>query len=217
MQNREIPSLQDLASKVLIKQGLFKIELPQDSTLEYQQRAVRMIEQVICEKLMPEFLQAVIDDNRKKVTELLDSHPELLLIDIPENFVIESQLTWQKIYAKDPLVMACNRKQLEMVKLLLSYYEQLEQTEDVIVKRTKALSSWTYYATQKNENDEDEIIIPQDYADFAEGLIDVFSKEMFVDGILSKNTESALQMLFNTLLPNDAVNLDDYLDVELLL
>src|SRR3990167_5591964 len=63
----------------------------------------------------------------------------------------------------------------------------------------------------------DKIVIPEKYANIAKSLIDVFKEETFPNATLSEKTESALSSLFNMLLPEQAVKLDDYLDIELLL
>jgi hypothetical protein len=54
--------------------------------------------------------QAVIDDDQDKVKTVLDLHPKLLLHPIPQDFTIESKLTWQKFYVEDALMMAVKRK-----------------------------------------------------------------------------------------------------------
>lgn len=168
--------------------------------------------------------QAVIDDDRQTVKRILDSKPELLLQQPPSHLVIESKLTWQKFYAEKPMFMAAVLRQINMFELLLSYYDNLEQTKEVMEERAKAISAWIIYEQKKNEQDEYTIVIPPDYEDYANSLIDVFSKETFPNGgkqyghgMLSEETELELSKLFNLLLPEKAVKLEDYLDVELLL
>lgn len=163
--------------------------------------------------------QAVIDDDRETVKKLLDKNPSLVLFTPSKGIVIESKLTWQRFYIEEDVVTAAaRRKQIEMIKLLLSYRDkQLEQTDLVKATRTKALSAWVFYETQTNEQGEKEIIIPEVYADYAQELINVFKKESFPGGKLSDDAEVALVSLFDRLLPENAVKLDDYLDPELLL
>ena len=166
--------------------------------------------------------QACIDDYRDTVKRILDSRPDLLLIEPPSNLVIESKWTWQKFYAKNPLIMAVQLKQIEMLTLMLPYYDNLPQTDDVKQAKAEAMSAWVGYQVQKNTLGEDEIVIPFEYANYAKSLIDVFSEETFPNGnyrygMLSEKTEFALLTLFNRLLPEQAVKLDDYIDVELLL
>jgi hypothetical protein len=200
--NRQIPMLKELAFRSLASHSLFKIT---------------DVHAVVREEIMRQFLQAVIDDERNKVRQLLDKHPELLIIepictDPKEIFVIESQYTWQKFIAKKPAVIAAQRRQIEMLKVLLPYYDKLEQTETVKAAKAAALSAWKAYAIDK-----DAIIIPPEYTGIIDKLIFAFSTESFPDGKVSKATEIALSSLFNRLLPEKPVKLDDYLDVELLL
>ncbi len=174
------------------------------------------------------FLQAVMDDDIETVKKCLDAEPDLISGQPDKNLVIESKLTWQKFYAESALTMAVKRKQIKMIELLLPYYDKLEQTEDVIKVKTEALSAWVFYETKKNAQNEDEIIIPEDYAAYAQSLIEAFKEESFPHGIpgyagvpmniaLSEKTDSALESLFNLLLPKKAVKLDNYIDPELFL
>lgn len=218
--NRHISKLEDMAFDALVKQGIFSIEVPTSIDL---QNASSVIEQKIHARLMPIFLQAVIDDNRMKISELLDKNPELLLVKALRGIEIESQYTWLKIDAEneDALSIAAKRKQIKMIELLLPYYDKLEQTEEVIKAKADALSAWKAYEMQKNEEtDEDEIVIPREYADYAQSLIKVFKEETFPNGVkgkFSEKTEDALKLLFDILLPKKATKLDDYIDPELLL
>jgi len=168
--------------------------------------------------------QAVIDDNRKMVKQILDSRPDLLLKTPPKNFMIESKLTWQRLIAEKPAVMAAKRNQLEMFKLILPYYDQLlaaaknEQEKEVIEKaKAEVIAAWRKHPTQKNAQG-------TEYSTYIKSLIDTFAQETFPNGNdqyghgqLSAQTESALEELFNKLLPETAVKLDNYVDVELLL
>jgi|GEM_PF-2531829 hypothetical protein len=172
--------------------------------------------------------QAVIDDKREQVKKILDARPDLLLIDPPEDFVIESKCTWQRMYAENPLVMAAKRRQIKMIELLLPYYGKLTQTDAVMNAKTKGLSAWVHYEIVKDNRGHDEIFIPEEYVKYAKDMLDVFCEETFPHGVpgnndipinveLSETTEEALKQLFNALLPECAVRLDNYFDVELLL
>lgn len=183
---------------------------------------------MIFKKLMAKFLQAVVDDDRDTVTAILDVNPELVFIDPSPNLIIESQLTWQKFYAENSLQMAIKCKQIEMIKILLLYYDKLEQTEEVINTKIRALSAWEAYEIQKNAEGEDEIVIPPEYASLSQSLIDAFKEETFPNGIpgndgtamnvaLGEKTELALSSLLDILVPKSAVMLDEHIDIELLL
>jgi hypothetical protein len=233
--NRQILTLKNMAADVLIKQGIFSVEVSASTSLEYQVRVSAVLERVIHEKLLPVFLQAVVDDDRKKVADLLDKNPELLQVKALKGIEIQSQYTWLTIDAEneDALSIAAKRKQIKMIKLLLPYYDKLEQTEDVIRAKAEGLAAWRAYEIQKNAEGEDEIKIPKEYADYAQSLIDVFKDETFPNGVpggkdtnghdvpnnvvLSDKTELALTSLLNILVPKTAVKLDEHIDEELLL
>ena len=183
------------------------------------------------EQATKKLCQAVIDDDRRMVKRILDSRPDVLLVDPPKNFMIESQLTWQRWITEKPAVMAAKLNQVEMLKIILPYYDKLldaaknePEKEGIKNAKTEAIAAWRKHPTQKNAQGEEEIIIPAEYSDYIKSLIDTFSQENFPNGNdqygygkLSANTESALLELFNKLLPEKAVKLDDYVDVELLL
>ena len=228
--SRQFPSLRDMAFNVLLKkQGLFSIEIPGDASADYQRQAAHLLEQVLIEKYMPDLLHAVVDGSIERIKELLDDCPQLISVKPDKNLVIESKLTWQKFYAENPLLMAAKRKQLEVFELLFSYLDKLEQTEEIIKLKAQALATWNPYEIKKNGEDKEEIVIPQEYVDYAQSLIDVFKETTFPNGIpgsngvpmnvaLDEKTESTLSLLLNAiLLPKKPVKLDDYLDVELLL
>lgn len=164
--------------------------------------------------------QAVIDDDRATIKKLLDNNPLLVLFIPSKGIEIESQLTWQRFYLEENiLTIAAKRKQIEVLEFLHSYCDQIKPTDnvDTAAARTEALSAWTVYKMQTNEKGEEEIIIPKEYSDYAQELIDVFKKETFPGGKLSDDTEVALVSLFDRLLPEKAQKLDDYFDPELLL
>lgn len=232
--NRQISKLEDIAFDALVKQGIFSIET---ETNVDPQKVSSVIEQKIHARLIAIFLQAEIDDDQKKVAELLDKNPELLLVKAQKGIEIQSQYTWVTLDVEneDALSIAAKRKQIKMIELLLPYYDKLEQTEEVIKAKAESLSAWKNYQIQKNEETgEDEIVIPREYADYAKSLIDVFREETFPNGVpgkvdevsnkttpfdvaLSEKTEDALKLLFAILLPKKATKLDDYIDPELLL
>ncbi len=174
------------------------------------------------------FLQAVIDNDVAMVKKCLEAEPDLITGQPDKNLVVESKRTWQKFYAEPALTMAVKRKQIKMVELLLPYYDKLPQTEDVLKSKAEALSTWASYEIQKNAAGVDEIIIPEEYAAYAQSLINVFIEETFPNGVpgendipvnvvLSKQTELTLSSLLNILVPKNAVKLDEHIDVELLL
>lgn len=172
------------------------------------------------------FMRAVIDDDRERVKKLLESNPALLLAE-PADMVIESQLTWQRFYAENALAMAAKRRQTEMIKVLLPYYDKLvavcvtpEQKEEMTTAKAQGMSEWDEYKSIQNAAGTTEFVIPPAYADIIQNLINVFSEEALPGDTpekhLSQTAEAALTQLFDMLLPEKAVKLDDYFDIELL-
>jgi hypothetical protein len=87
--------------------------------------------------LSKDLFQAIIDDKRETVARLLKDNLELALKAYPkEGEFIESQYTWQHFNLRglSPLKVACQRKQIEMVKILLpladQYIESLKKQEE---------------------------------------------------------------------------------------
>ncbi len=231
--NRQVSKLTDRTfdvlkksqSDYLKKHGFFSADIFSISsdTLSQVQAATDIAERVT----FAIFLQAVMDNDLRTVKKCLAAEPELILGRPDKNLVIESKLTWQKFYAENALMMAVKRRQIKIVELLLSYYDKLPQTEDVIKSRTEALSAFVFYEIQKNVKGEDEIVIPQEYTAYAQSLIDAFKEETFPNGVnddgvplnvaLCEKTELTLSFLLNLLVPKKAVKLNEHIDVELLL
>lgn len=176
-------------------------------------------------KIIQLLSQAVIDDDRKAVVKIATARPDLLLqllIGMPKGFDIESKYTFQKFNLEDEniLTVVVKRKQIKMIETLLSCFAKLKQTDHVWKMIAKALSQWSFYELRKNQKGIDEIVIPEEYASYAQSLIKVFNAEAFPNGVKgqwSKKTELAHLTLFNRLLPEQAVKLDDYPDMELFL
>ncbi len=167
--NRQIPELEGLAFAALAKQGLFSIDMSANTSPERQHVVVTFVEN----KITAAFLQAIIDDDRKTVTEFLNHRPELLLMNAA-NIKIESKLTWQKfkLGAGDtPLAIAAKRHQIEMINLLLPYYDKLaqdgrlndESRQHAINAKEAGLKAWKFYETRRNVENENEIVIPTEY------------------------------------------------------
>lgn len=180
-------------------------------------------------------IQAVMDDDRDKVTKILDGNPELLLKQPLEGQSVQSQYTWQIFFVEDPLMMAVKLKMVQMIKLLIPYYEKLGQKG--IEAKDAALSKWKSHEIHEYpnpvENDFDcpgyydtlDVLIPKEYTDYIQSLMEAFlqeTEETFSITITGKarpseKTQSKLSDLFNMLFPKSAVKLDDYVDVSLLL
>lgn len=235
MQRNKIPTLKDLAFDALVeKYGLFNmlgrgIPVPDNLSIHQQMKVAGTLEPMMIERLMPVFLQAVIDDDAVTVKKLLDELPELLLIKPEKNLVIESKLTWKKFIAETALMMAVKLKLINMFNLLISYADQLEQSDAVIHAKSEAFLALTSYKTEKNAYGFDKIILSEDYIDYIKTLIEVFKAEELPEFLydertrrsnpleLSDEAESAVMSLLDKLIPEKAIKLDDRIDPELLL
>lgn len=211
-----VPRFQDMAFEAISKKGLFAID---------RQLSDSSLEKKICERLMPRFLQAVIDDDQQTVKTLLEDNPELLLLPPQKMLSIESRLTWRKFIIRTdetPLAIAAKNRQIEMIKLLLPYFDRLEQTEEVMEAKAQGLNAWSPYEMRKNAQNEDEIVIPDEYNGYINPLIDIFRTENIAPDQqdfthLSEEAEEALGLFLDKLVPKAAVELDNHVDVELLL
>ena len=165
-------------------------------------------------RLMPLFLSAIIDDNRDAVTEMLMQCPELLLLD-PQQFMIkpiQSQYTWQTFKPMNPLVFALARNQVEMIKVMKPFMDQLvEQGSD---EKIQALWQQAEQIRKIQQHRAKSFNFKQ--------LIEVLSHETFANGTgmqnpLSEATENALKEFRNTVLPQANITPFNYYDIEQLL
>lgn len=218
----DCPKLEDLACTALSTKykGRLFFAVAEGNTDFKQESILGLLEQNI-QKLMPEFLQAVVDENEEEVKELLAAFPKLLILEPPKDLVIESKLTWQKFYAEKALTMAAKRKQFKMFELLFSYFDQLKQDDDVQDAKKEGIDAWKAYDCGC-DNETVYVLIPDEYIAEVKALIRPIEREMFPNGTevgsrLSDDTESVLEKLLDKLAPKQAAKLNDYLDVELFL
>ncbi len=182
--------------------------------------------------------QAIVDDDRDTVKAMLEKKPELLLF--KPDVIVTSDYTGQRFSVDGNFLgLACRRKQIEMVKIITPYFDKLiagidTDTEeyDEEIARVKAiknagLAQWLKYPTDANG----EIQVPVDYQAIIEDLIKVFESETIAAGTadfrtLSTNIETAMETLYNHLIPNfkeediskrHVFTKQNHLDVELLL
>jgi hypothetical protein len=230
--SRSVTELKELAYITLARSGLlFKFSPNSNIALQHQANTTAPIHTFQQElfKSLRRLLQAVIDDQQSKVSNLLEQNPRLLLTKAPRGLKIQSRYTWLTIDAEheDALSIAVKRKQIKMIELLLSYYEKLPQIDQVITAKQDALSAWKKYVviTSANKN---QIVIPKEMDDAANRLITLFKNENFPHGVpgennigfdvrLSEITEQALGQLLDRLAPKKAIKLDQHLDAELFL
>ena len=165
-------------------------------------------------KMMPPFLSAIIDDNRDAVTKMLTQCPKLLLLN-PQQFMIEpiqSQHTWQTFKPMNPLVFALARNQVEMIKVMKPFIDQLaEKGSD---EKIQALWQQAEQIRKIQQHRSKSFNFKQ--------LIDVLSQETFANGTgmqnpLSEATENALQKFRKSVLPQANITPFNYYDIEQLL
>ena len=153
-------------------------------------------------RALEKLLQAVIDDDRTIVKKILDLKPEHLLLEPSDLKIkqIESKKTWQRFITEKPFVMALKRNQIEMVKVILPYFDKLEDG------KAEALKQWQ--SQEEKQPNFNEMLQP---------LINIIARENCANGVmgpLSEETEAALTTFRETLLPDKAVRLNDYFDIE---
>lgn len=218
-EQKKLPRLDDMAFNQLAKQGLFSIDMPSDTPVERQHAALCLIEKVATDKLLQALLQAVVDEDHKRVVEILALNPGLLLLKAKKGDVIQSQFTWVKFDVEDEcaLSIAVKRKQNNMIRLLLSYYDKLRQTEVVLDSKVEALSAWNEYIVRTNDRDIDVIDIPEEYTRYVQFLVDTIKQESSENDDLNEQTKTALASLLNLLVPKSAVKLDECIDAALFL
>ncbi len=174
--------------------------------------------------------QAIVDDDRDTVKAMLDKKPELLLFQ-PE-VIVTSEYTGQRFGVDGNFLgLACRRKQIEMVKIITPYFDKLQENdehkEESAAIRNAGMAQWLKYQT----NASGEIQVPAEYQAIIDDLIKVFKSETIADGAtdfrtLSANSETAMEALYNRLVPDykeediskrDVFNKQNHLDIELLL
>lgn len=223
-------TLANISFDILVKQNFFNTTLSLYQQKDYQQVAISILEEMTVKRLLPKFLTAVIDDDINVVTGILDVNPELLLIDVPKDLVIESQLTWHKFNAKNALIMSVERKQYSMTKLLLYYVNQLEDKFRLISDtqssnklnaiKLNAFKSWQPYNRYTDLQGNIEIDFPDEYRFYLQYLISVFKHTTINNrnfANLDVRTEESLLELLDKLVPTTGGQIEEHLDPELFL
>lgn len=156
------------------------------------------------EEAYKKLLQAVVDDEQQTVKTILDGNPGLLTPELSlgestnENITIQSQLTWQIFYAENPLVMAVARNQVAMVEILLPYFDKLTNGREAAEKQWQQAES--IIKEQKRPS-----------ADFFDDLINTIINQS------AEEVKQTLQEFRRKVLPEKAVKLEEYYNVEQLL
>jgi hypothetical protein len=183
---------------------------------------------LVLQRMLKSFLQAVVDDDRNTVQATLDSRPELLLENFENRPAIESQLTWQVFTAEPVVKILIKRGQIEMLKCILPYFEKLErkgalvQAKHYVLKQIEQaheemqqqpLLDLDALVTQITDG-LDEITI----GDMTSHIIDKFNggiPERPVTEWTGERLKEKIQSFRDTLLPQKAVSLSNYYNIEL--
>ncbi len=177
--------------------------------------------------------QAIVDDDRKTVEAMLQLKPELLLSQC--HVIVTSEYTGQQFGVDGNFLgLACRRKQIEMVKIIMPHFDRLlakldeEDIAEIQEIKNAGLAQWLKYPLDSEKN----IQIPEDYQALVGGLIDLFKAENIAPNtpvkILSDTVETAMNVLYERLLPGitnselapenrRVMTKENHLDVELLL
>jgi hypothetical protein len=136
------PTLTDLPSQALARITSFLPNLPDVVSLAKVSRFTHSAlaqEGVMKKRAFEPLLLAVMEDDRKKAALILEQYPEYALrVKQKQKLIFESKYTFQKFDLEgcSPLALACQMRELEMVKLLLpaadSYIASLKREEGAL-------------------------------------------------------------------------------------
>jgi len=165
-----------------------------------------------------QLMQHIIDDEYEVVQKILISKPYLLLQKPKKNFIIESKKTWQIFHViEKPLSFALKRCQSGIIKVILPFFDILEKNKVVMNAKKEIFWQWTV-----REISEEEI---NQYKNILTNVVNVIAQEDFINGFdgdrlfdrINDETRFMFNAFLNKLLPSDAVTIDDYFDINLLL
>jgi hypothetical protein len=129
---------------------------------------------------LKKLFQAIIDDEIKEVNKLLDAYPYLVLEKPNKTMVIESQHTWQKfdLINETTLSIATKRRQIEMIEILLPYFDKLQNKEIAIKIKEEALSKWP---SCERKEEQGKFFTPPEYVADLQAMIDVFTNDVGIE------------------------------------
>lgn len=161
---------------------------------------------------LKQLLQAMIDDDRPKVISILHAKPELLILEPADVGIkkIESKKTWQQFRTEKVFIMAQKLKRLEMMKILLPFFKNMSP-----IKKTNDIKEDTKQSTEilqiKNMND---LLLKLITTITSDNSIKINKSDHALPLDMNKDTELALETFRKRLLPDEAVAIDDYFDIE---
>lgn len=205
------PLLYEMPTDII---GLIEAKLSDKNLAQFSQSCLgfyKMTKEELRLRKFQKFLQAVLDNDKKTVINLLERDLNLLLVK-PENLIVESKKTWQRFYAEYAWQMALKRKQARMLHLLATYIHKLDK-----IYQKAIFTQWQTYCRKKTQEVERQNV---SYRQLIQALADVISKEPCCygyQGQFLESTETALTRFRNATLPEAAIKLDDYFDIHQLL
>lgn len=172
-------------------------------------------------RVFKKLLQAIMDDDKQIVKEILTDMPMLLapresfLKNFTENFMIVSKFNHREYIPKEPLKMALERNQLNMVELILPYFNHITNGKE------KALTQLNRCEVLNKVKEKKE----KQYVIEINELINVIKKENFPKGNakdplinrISDETNKVLENFRNKVIPTKPINLGNFYDLELFL
>ncbi len=169
-------------------------------------------------RVLKQLQEAILDGDIPLIKSLLNAHPRLLLMKQEEYNEIESQLNLKKVIAEIPFAMALKTRQVEVLKVMFPYLEKIEQGHET------ALELWEDIEKLPVKNPYDfksliETISREEFPNrFYRNLKDMIHKMGTIPpndvyGKLSEATEKALETFRNSVLPEEAIALEDDYDM----
>lgn len=180
---------------------------------------------------MRELVQAVIDDDFSTVDIILDFDPLLLKIE-PSEFGItevESQLTWQRFKTENVFIMAQKLHRLKIMETMLPHFEKLEQARETKCNyqdlQTEVMQQWIMPSFNANRGMMRFDKLQEEYIEtyflplintIAEDKVVGIDEHVNANTVIDVKTELELEAFRKKILPNEAVAIDNYVDIEVL-
>ncbi len=153
--------------------------------------------------------QAIVDDERPTVKAMLELKPQLLLMQ--PNVIIKSAYTGQQFSIENFLGVAARRRQIAMVTLITSYFDQLTQVpeyqQQAHAMKQAGLAEWREYVYLSHK---ERFGIPVEYHAIIDPIVAAFLNE-------ENELESIMESLYDLLLRKSLFTKAYHIDVELLL
>lgn len=165
-------------------------------------------------------LQAIINGDKQSIHRILSTNPELLIEDPKDNLIINRKMSGQSFFAELPLKMAVKSRQVDIVKILLQYFETLETT-NIADGKIHALNQFKPpFIVGKNMSP---FVSPNQkirYAEKMDSIVESILRETYLDPDTKQliiGVRLKLDHFQNAILRKEAMSLDSLCDIEELL